>query len=96
MAVPSAENTATQIFHATPFAPSRAYEITGDRLSRPPKGYDPDHPLIETLKLKDVTAFARYTQKEITAGGFIDRFAGDCRAGAPMVKFICEALDVPF
>jgi len=75
---------------------TRRFEVMGDSLKRPPKGYDPDHPLIETLKLKDFTALAPLTQKEATGPGFLGGFAADCRAGASLVKFICEALEVGF
>lgn len=72
------------------------FQVTGESLKRVPRGYDPDHPLVEVLKLKDVTALATLTQKGVTAPGFVDAFAGDCRAGAPLVKFICDALAQPF
>lgn len=68
------------------------YTVTGDSLKRPPKGYDPDHPLIDVLKLKDFTALAPLTQKQITSAGFVDEFAGLCKDGGSLVKFICEAV----
>lgn len=68
------------------------FKVAGDSLSRPPKGFDPEHPLIDVLKLKDFTAFAPLTQKEICAPGFVDEFAGLCRAGGPLVRFICQAV----
>ncbi len=72
--------------------------VSGDdeRLKRPPKGFDPDDPLIEDLKLKSFVASTRFTQKQITAPGFIDEFAATCRAGTPFVKLLCDALAVPF
>ncbi len=75
---------------------SDRFQVTGESLKRVPRGYDPDHPLAEVLKLKDVTALATLTQKDVTAPGFVDVFAQDCRAGAPLVKFICNALGQPF
>lgn len=72
------------------------FAVSGESLKRVPRGHDPDHPLADVLKLKDITAFATYTQRDVTAVGFVDDFAKDCRAGAPLVKFICEALDQPF
>ncbi|MEE8368579.1 MAG: DUF2461 domain-containing protein [Thermoanaerobaculia bacterium] len=72
------------------------YELSGDRLVRPPKGYDPDHPLIEHLKYKDFIGVARLTQKDVTGDGFIQRYAKLSRRGAPLVKFLCEAVGVPF
>ncbi len=68
------------------------FKVVGNSLKRPPKGYDPDHPLIEILKLKDFTAFASLTQKQVTAPGFLKEFSDLCAAGSPMVRFICQAL----
>ena len=75
---------------------SENYELSGDRLMRPPKGYDPDHPLIEDLKYKDFIGVAHLTQKDVTSKGFIERFAELSRSGSPLVKFLCEAIGVPF
>ena len=75
---------------------SENYELSGDRLVRPPKDYDPDHPLIEDLKYKDFIGVAHLTQKDVTSKGFIERFAELSRSGSPLVKFLCEAIGVPF
>lgn len=72
------------------------FSVTGDSLKRSPRGYDAGHELIEVLKLKDFTALAPLTQQQVTSAGFIDVFADLCRAGGPMVRFICEALDQPY
>lgn len=68
------------------------YQVSGDSLKRSPKGYDPGHPLIEILKMKDFTAFAPLTRKQVTAPGFVDEFAGLCKTGSSLVKFVCEAV----
>ncbi len=70
--------------------------VDGERLKRPPKGFDPDHPLIDDLKLKSFVASTRFSQKQITAPGFIDDFAANCRTGTPFVEFLCQAVGVPF
>jgi uncharacterized protein (TIGR02453 family) len=72
------------------------HTLAGDRLKRPPRGYDRDHPLVEDLMWKDYTSYASFTQKQVTGAGFLDAFAAACRAGAPLVRFLCEALDQPF
>jgi len=74
----------------------RHFTVSGDSLKRPPRGYDPDHPLVDVLKLKDFTAFAPLTQAQITGPDFVKTFAGLCRDGAPLVRFICQALNQPF
>ena len=75
---------------------TETFELSGRSLKRPPKGYDPDHPLIDVLKMKDLTAFTTLTQKQVTSPGFIDEFARMCRDGSPLVKFLCEAIGQPF
>ena len=72
------------------------YEITGDSLVRPPKGFDPDHPLIEDLKRKDFIASIRLTQKQVTSDGFIEGFIDNASRAKPFMKFLCEAVNVPF
>ncbi len=71
-----------------------AYEISGDALKRPPKGFDPDHPLIEDLKRTDFVAVARLTDKQVTSPGFLAEYAALCKAGTPFMKWVCGALGV--
>jgi uncharacterized protein (TIGR02453 family) len=68
--------------------------LQGDKLSRPPKGYDSKHPLIEDLKLKDFIAYPRTNLRERDAlsADFIDQFAGFCFAAAPLMRFLTEAV----
>ena len=73
----------------------RRFELSGDRLVRPPKGFDPEHPLIEDLKWKDYIAVAGLSQKAVMDPGFMTEFAAFCRAGLPFVSFLCRALKVP-
>lgn len=70
--------------------------LDGDALQRPPRGYDPDHPAIEDLKRKDFLVVAEYTQKDACGAGFLDRFAGTCRAAGPFMKFLTEAAGFPY
>ena len=72
------------------------FPVAGSSLKRPPRGYDPDHELVEILKLKDFTALAPLTQKQVSSPGFLQEFAELCKTGGSLVKFICEALDQPY
>ena len=72
------------------------FRVRGEMLKRAPRGYDPDHPLVEVLKLKDFTAVAPLTQQQVTGPDFMAGFAGICRAGAPLVKWVCETIGQPF
>jgi uncharacterized protein (TIGR02453 family) len=72
------------------------FELAGDSLKRPPRDYSPDHPLVEDLKRKDFIGVANVTRKEALASDFPRRFAEACARGAPLVRFLCKALDVPY
>ena len=67
-------------------------ELGGDSLKRAPRGIDPDHPLIEDLKRKDFIASRRFTLKQATSRGFLERYAATCRSGSDLVRFITEAV----
>ena len=74
----------------------KRFELGGDSLRRPPRGYDPEHPLIEELKRKDFVASCPLDEKDIVRTGFDRRLAEIWRDGAGFVRFLCRALDVPF
>jgi uncharacterized protein (TIGR02453 family) len=75
---------------------TRVYRLGGDSLKRAPAGFDADHPLIEDIKRKDFIAIADLKQSEVTAGDFDRQLAKRFAASVPLVKFLCEAVDVPF
>jgi uncharacterized protein (TIGR02453 family) len=72
------------------------WEPGGESLKRPPKGFDPDHRWIEDLRRKDFIVSTRLTQKQVTSPGFVDEYEGMCVAAAPYLRFLCEALALPF
>jgi uncharacterized protein (TIGR02453 family) len=75
---------------------SSIYKLEGESLKRAPKGYDPDHPLIEDLKRKDFVAGQPLTEADACALDFIDRFAESCRAAAPFIEFLTRAVGLPW
>lgn len=75
---------------------SGPFELGGDQLKRPPRGFDADHPLVEDLKRKDHVAYISLTQTEITREDFLDSYVHKCRSFAPYVKFVSDALGQPF
>jgi len=68
------------------------FEMAGDMLSRPPKGYSPAHPLIEDLKRKDFIGGAQFTRMEVCSAGFMDLFSAACASASPFMKFLTEAM----
>ena len=68
------------------------YALEGDSLKRAPRGFDADHPLIETLKLKTFAASTTFTQEQACSEGFIDLYAETCRAAEAYAAFLTEAV----
>jgi len=69
----------------------RGLVLSGESLKRPPRGYAPDHPLIEDLKRKDFVTITRFTQAQASADDFLTRYVSACRDMAPFTRFITEA-----
>ncbi|THD10559.1 DUF2461 domain-containing protein [Metallibacterium scheffleri] len=80
--------------HAKAFA-SR-YEFWGERLRRAPQGYAPDHPLIEDLKLKNFAAGCALDDDLVLSPRLPDALTTHLRALAPLVDYLCAALDLEF
>jgi uncharacterized protein (TIGR02453 family) len=72
------------------------FQLGGESLSRPPKGYDPGHPFIEDLKRKDFIAGHSLTEAAVCAPDFIDRFAERCRAASSFIGFLTTSLGLPW
>lgn len=73
-----------------------ALELQGDSLSRPPKGYDAEHPLIDDLKRKDFIAGTKITQKMVTSDHFMEDVTDIFKRATPFMKFLCGAVGVNF
>jgi uncharacterized protein (TIGR02453 family) len=68
----------------------------GESLKRVPPEFDKDHPHAEDLKRKDFAAIQRFTQKEATTTGFLDRYEAACVSFSPLMRFLCRAVGVPY
>ncbi len=70
------------------------FELQGDSLKRPPKGFDPEHVLIEDLKRKDFIAISTLTQREVTSPSFLDKFQERMALSADFMRYVCAAVGV--
>jgi uncharacterized protein (TIGR02453 family) len=68
----------------------------GDRLKRPPRGFDAEHPLVEDLKRKDHILVARFDEQEACDPGFLTLFAKRCRESSGFMAFLARANDLPW
>lgn len=71
-------------------------ELEGDSLSRPPKGFDPNHPFIQDLKRKDFVASVALTEEQICSSTFLRSYTTACRTMLPLVEFTSKALGLKF
>jgi len=73
-----------------------AFTMEGDSLKRAPKGYDPEHPLVEDLKRKDFIAVTSLSEDKTYAPNFVDHFAATCRKATPFMEFLTGAVGLPW
>ena len=65
-------------------------------LKRPPRGVDPEHPLIDDLKRLSFTTGAEFTQQQACAPDFAARYVATCRRAAPLMRFLAKAMGLGF
>ncbi len=66
--------------------------ISGDTLSRPPKGYDENNPAIEFIKMKSFIVRKSFTDGEVQETGFVKNVAKAFAEMKPLVDFINTSL----
>jgi uncharacterized protein (TIGR02453 family) len=61
-------------------------------LKRPPKGFDPEHPMIEDIKRKSFTGSLRLSEAQLTSDQAMATFAATCKELAPLMRFLARAV----
>ncbi|MGZ4140678.1 MAG: DUF2461 domain-containing protein, partial [Actinomycetota bacterium] len=77
----------------------RARGTLGDdeaTLKRPPRGFDPEHPMIEDIKRKSFTSSVRLTNKQILGDDLMQTFVDGCKQIAPLMKFLAVSVGAPW
>ncbi len=74
----------------------RHFELAGDSLKRPPRGFPADHPLVDDLKRTDFVGFGELSEHDVLDEAFADLVAQSFAASRPFMRFLCRALEVPF
>ena len=74
----------------------RRYELVGDSLVRPPRGFPADHELIDDLKRKDFVASANLDDETVLGPNLRKAVATHLAGLAPLVDYLCAALDLEF
>ena len=74
----------------------RKLSLEGDTLKRPPRGFDPNHPLIDDIKMKDYVASVALTETQICSPKFMRDFFTACHTMSPLVEFTTKALGLKY
>jgi uncharacterized protein (TIGR02453 family) len=72
------------------------FTLEGGSLKKWPRGFPADHPYLEDLKRTDFIAVADLSENEVFQKTFIDKVSQAFTASRPFMRFLCDALKVPF
>lgn len=75
---------------------TQRFQLGGESLKRPPKGFDPEHSAIEDLKRKDFIASADFAPDAAFSPEFLKTFIAACKAASPFMRFLTEAMELTF
>ena len=67
-------------------------EIEGERLTKAPRGFDPNHQFVEDLKLKDFVSSVMFSEKQVCAPGFLMEYTAACKKTVPLVRFLTTSV----
>lgn len=74
----------------------RQFELGGESLVRPPRGYASDHPLLTDLRRKDFIAVSELTHAQVLEPRFLRQVAALFKTAAPLMTFLCRSMDLRF
>ncbi len=70
--------------------------LRGDGITRPPRGFDENDPHIKDIMRKSFFAMQDCLPADTQKPGFADDLEGVFQDAAPLMKFLCKAVDAPF
>jgi uncharacterized protein (TIGR02453 family) len=74
----------------------RHFNLGGESLSRPPRGYAKDHPMIVDIRRKDFIAVKNMTHEDALNPRFQQKVETAFKAAVPYMQFLCKAVNVPY
>ncbi|MEO5561511.1 MAG: DUF2461 domain-containing protein [Dokdonella sp.] len=72
------------------------FEFWGESLSRPPRGFDPAHELIDDLKRKSFAAGQGFADAIATSDELLPVVIDTFKRVAPMIDYLCAAVELEF
>lgn len=70
--------------------------IQGESLKRPPRGFNAEHVHIDDLKRKSFYVMTEAEPEAALGADFADTVTRGFQRAAPLVRFVCDALALPF
>ncbi len=74
----------------------RRFAFHGESLRRPPRGYPADHPLLADLMRKSFAASMPLDADTVTGPRLLTTIGSGLRGCAPLVDYLCAAMDLEF
>ena len=74
----------------------RHFELGGESLSRPPRGFDKDHEHIDDIKRKSFMGVKNLDQGDCLKPQFQRGVETAFKAATPFMQFLCKSVGVPF
>lgn len=72
------------------------FDLEDGSLQRAPRDFPADHPLVEDLRRTDFLGLCELEEQDVLDDGFLDCVAAAFSASRPFMRFLCQALKVPF
>ena len=72
------------------------FELSGERLTRPPRGFSAAAPHAEDLKRKDFIAIGNLEIDDVLAADLPKRLTTRFKAATPLMAFLCGALNLQY
>jgi uncharacterized protein (TIGR02453 family) len=72
----------------------RHFQLGGETLQRPPRGFDKEHPLIEDIKRKSFIAVRNLAVEDCLKPQFQRRVETSFKEASPYMEFLCAAVGV--
>ena len=70
--------------------------VQGEQLKRAPRGFDAEHEHADDLRRKSFFVMTEARPEDACSPAFAGQVAGGFRAAAPLARFVCDALELPF
>ena len=83
-----------RIIEDKPF--NRHFDIGGESLTRPPRGFDKKHEFIEDIKRKSFLGVRNLAADAPLRSGFQKTVESSLKSAEPFMRFLCKSVGVPF